>query len=208
MSCTIGANLERNCRRGRQRPCGTGWRERCRRAMDSHDLLRPALAGLDCKRLTVAFSGGMDSTVLLHLAVPAVASSAPAPHLPDLPASGKLAPGAGGGGLRRSRRNQQVDVPRASRQRVPVQALAERQTLEHQTGDVGGGKQAGRPFQRCDLGQPMTHGPFADSLEPAIRSDPRNGEWLQRPRRNAIAAAGCTTNSRSVVTHARRSPGR
>ncbi len=39
--------------------------------MDSHDLLRPALAGLDCKRLTVAFSGGMDSTVLLHLAVPA-----------------------------------------------------------------------------------------------------------------------------------------
>ena len=45
----------------------------------------------------VVFSGGMDSTVLLHFAVPAVASSAPVPHLPDLPASGKLALGAGGG---------------------------------------------------------------------------------------------------------------
>ena len=55
--------------------------------MDNHDLLRPALAGFDCKRLTVAFSGGMDSTVLLHLAVPAAASSAPAPHPSDLPAS-------------------------------------------------------------------------------------------------------------------------
>ena len=42
--------------------------------MDSHDLLRPALAGLDCKRLTVAFSAGMDSAVLLHLAMVALAA--------------------------------------------------------------------------------------------------------------------------------------
>ena len=49
--------------------------------MDSQDLLRPALAGFDYKRLAVAFSGGMDSTVLLHLATQAAPSSAVALHV-------------------------------------------------------------------------------------------------------------------------------
>ena len=44
--------------------------------MDSLELLRSALAGFGYRRLAVAFSGGMDSTVLLHLAARATGSSA------------------------------------------------------------------------------------------------------------------------------------
>lgn len=49
--------------------------------MHSRDLLRQALAAFDYKRLVVAFSGGMDSTVLLHLAAQAAGSSVSALHV-------------------------------------------------------------------------------------------------------------------------------
>ena len=79
------------------------------------------------------------------------------------------------GGAKRSWRNQQIDVPRVPRQRVPVEALAERQALEHQAGDAGGVEQTGRPLQRGSLGQSAAHAPFGNLLESRLDAGGRAG---------------------------------